>query len=274
MNTDPITACLLLQSQNRSTAAAFCEGLGIAASGRILPGTVFALAEEACLSRLDRSAVSDLRLNRTPLFLLMEPGRPLPVEIDHLVTYVFYKPLSLELVLRRIVLLLGGQQTNGGRSEWFCFQAQCSLDALGVQRHLLAFAYFSDAIGILAQKVHPSRTKLMNQLYPALAQRHGSSPVMVDRAMRHGVESCWHRADKSVQRQYFGYSLQDKKGMPTNGEFLFALFEHVKMLLPYDTGKAAFMREIMEINLPVTGLQTDLNIARERLPFREETGIL
>ena len=82
----------------------------------------------------------------------------------------------------------------------------------------------------------------------SLSQRHNSSPVMVDRAMRHGVESCWRLASKAVQRQYFGYSAQDKQGMPTNGEFLFAVYEHVKTLLPYDRGQDAFLRELRRIN--------------------------
>ena len=36
--------------------------------------------------------------------------------------------------------------------------------------------------------------------------------------------------------------------MPTNGEFLFALYEHVKLLLPYDRGQTAFLRELGRIN--------------------------
>ena len=88
----------------------------------------------------------------------------------------------------------------------------------------------------------------MQQLYPALSKRHNSSPVMVDRAMRHGVESCWRLAGKGVQCQYFGYSAQDKQGMPTNGEFLFAVYAHVRLLLPYDRGREDFLRELDRIN--------------------------
>ena len=36
--------------------------------------------------------------------------------------------------------------------------------------------------------------------------------------------------------------------MPTNGEFLFAVYEHVKLLLPYDRGRAAFLGELRQIN--------------------------
>ena len=36
--------------------------------------------------------------------------------------------------------------------------------------------------------------------------------------------------------------------MPTNGEFLFDVYEHVKLLLPYDRGRDAFLRELRLIN--------------------------
>ncbi len=62
------------------------------------------------------------------------------------------------------------------------------------------------------------------------------------------MESCWRLAGKGVQRQYFGYSAQDKQGMPTNGEFLFAVYEHVRLLLPYDRGREDFLRELARIN--------------------------
>ncbi len=219
-------ACLLLRPQERARAAAYLTGRGMAVTERLDQDTCFLLAEEELLPRPAEALASRCLSAGVPLFLL----------------------LVLELVLRRIALLLGETDDEGGRQGWFTLQAQCSLDALSVPRHLLAFRYFSDGVGLLSEMPYPSRIKLMQQLYPALSQRHNSSPVMVDRAMRHGVESCWRLAGKGVQRQYFGYSAQDKQGMPTNGEFLFAVYEHVKLLLPYDRGRDAFLRELRRIN--------------------------
>ncbi len=248
-------ACLLLRSKDRLMAEAYLDRRGMAATDRLEEGTSFLLAEEELLMRADEGLVDRCRQLGMPLFLLAERDdgfvkrngcfweKALSAS-----TFVFYKPLVLELVLRRIALLIGETGDDGGRRGWFTLQAQCSLDALSVPRHLLAFRYFSDGVGLLSEMKHPSRIKLMQQLYPTLSQRHNSSPVMVDRAMRHGVESCWRLAGKGVQRKYFGYSAQDKQGMPTNGEFLFALYEHVKLLLPYDKGQDAFLKELRKIN--------------------------
>ena len=249
------TAFLLLRPQDRSRAEAYLAGRGMAVTDTLAAGTDFLLAEDQLLYGADARLPEKCRELGVPLFLLAERedrflGRAGNLRDGMLsaAVFVFYKPLVLELVLRRISLLLGEEDREGGRQGWFTLQAQCSLDALSVPRHLLAFRYFSDGVGLLADMRYPSRVKLMQQLYPALSHRHNSSPVMVDRAMRHGVESCWRLAGKGVQRQYFGYSAQDKQGMPTNGEFLFAVYEHVKLLLPYDRGREDFFRELHRIN--------------------------
>ena len=248
-------AFLLLRPADRARGEAYMNGRGMAVTDRLEMDTGFLLAEEALLLGIGAGLPERCRQLNVPLFLLAErddrlPGRAgcLSEETMAAVTFVFYKPLVLELVLRRAALLIGEAPDEGGRRGWFTLQAQCSLDTLSVPRHLLAFRYFSDGVGLLSEMAYPSRIKLMQQLYPTLSQRHDSSPVMVDRAMRHGVESCWRLAGKGIQRQYFGYSAQDKQGMPTNGEFLFALYEHVKRLLPYDRGQTAFFRELSRIN--------------------------
>ncbi len=247
MNEQKSRALLLLRPQERARAAAYLAGRGMAVGDKLEPGIGFLLAEEELLPRPAEELARRCRTLNVPLFLLAERDGA-PSEVHDAAAFVFYKPLVLELVLRRIALLLGENDDEGGRQGWFVLQAQCSLDALNVPRHLLAFRYFSDGVGLLSEMPYPSRIKLMQQLYPALSERHHSSPVMVDRAMRHGVESCWRLAGKAVQRQYFGYSAQDKQGMPTNGEFLFAVYEHVKLLLPYDRGRDAFLRELRLIN--------------------------
>ena len=248
MKTETKWACLLLRAADRQRAAEYLSNRGVAVTEKLEPGIGFLLAETELLPLSGTGLLDSCRLQGVPVFLLAEREGSLATGTLAAATFVFYKPLILELVLRRIALLLGEAGDEGGRQGWFTLQAQCSLDALCVPRHLLAFRYFSDGVGLLTQRRYPSRIKLMQELYPALSQRHRSSPVMVDRAMRHGVESCWRLADKGVQRQYFGYSAQDKQGMPTNGEFLFALYEHVKQLLPYDPGRADFLRELNRIN--------------------------
>ncbi len=270
MSGEKKTACLLLRPGDRALAEAYVQSRGMAVGDGVEAGTSFLLAEDELLLAAGAGLLDRCRTLGVPLFLLAERDGALPAEALSAATFLFFKPLVLELVLRRISLLLGESDSEGGRRGWFTLQAQCSLDALHVPRHLLAFRYFSDGVGLLSEMAYPSRIKLMQQLYPTLSQRHHSSPVMVDRAMRHGVESCWRLAGKGVQRQYFGYSAQDKQGMPTNGEFLFAVYEHVKLLLPYDRGRDAFFRELRWINGREKARERDRDLARNGCQSAED----
>ena len=211
-------ACLLLRPADRARAESYLAGRSMGVTDRLEEGTGFLLAEEVLLPGAGSGLAERCRELSVPLFLLAERDEPLRADALSAAAFVFYKPLVLELVLRRIAMLIGETADDGGRRGWFTLQAQCSLDTLNVPRHLLAFRYFSDGVGLLSEMRYPSRIKLMQQLYPALSERHDSSPVMVDRAMRHGVESCWR------------------------------LYEHVKLLLPSDRGQADFLRELRRIN--------------------------
>lgn len=110
---------------------------------------------------------------------------------------------------------------------------------------MLGFGYLCEGAAFLYVRQFPSKTRLMQELYPHLAEKFSSTPVMVDRAVRHAVEACWKKGSCRVQREYFGYCAQDKRGMPTNGEFLFVLYERVKLSLQCKTGEGPF-KECME----------------------------
>ena len=58
------------------------------------------------------------------------------------------------------------------------------------------------------------------ELYPIIAQRCGSTPSRVERAMRHAIESAFDRGDPLVINGIFGYSMDPNKGKPTNWEFI------------------------------------------------------
>ena len=141
-------ACLLLRPQERARAAAYLTGRGLAVTDRLDQDTCFLLAEEELLPRPAEALASRCLSAGVPLFLLAERDSARAEGLD--AAFVFYKPLVLELVLRRIALLLGETDDEGGRQGWFTLQAQCSLDALSVPRHLLAFRYFSDGVGLLS----------------------------------------------------------------------------------------------------------------------------
>ena len=57
-------------------------------------------------------------------------------------------------------------------------------------------------------------------LYPEVAKRFSTTPSRVERAIRHAIEVAWDRGDLDVLQKYFGYTVSNVKGKPTNSEFI------------------------------------------------------
>ena len=57
-------------------------------------------------------------------------------------------------------------------------------------------------------------------LYPEVARRFSTTPSRVERAIRHAIEVAWDRGDIEVLQKYFGYTVSNIKGKPTNSEFI------------------------------------------------------
>ena len=57
-------------------------------------------------------------------------------------------------------------------------------------------------------------------LYPEVAKRISTTPSRVERAIRHAIEVAWDRGDLETLQKYFGYTVSNAKGKPTNSEFI------------------------------------------------------
>ena len=56
-------------------------------------------------------------------------------------------------------------------------------------------------------------------LYPQVANTFQTTPSRVERAIRHAIEVAWDRGDLETLQRYFGYTVSNSKGKPTNSEF-------------------------------------------------------
>ena len=72
-------------------------------------------------------------------------------------------------------------------------------------------------LSIKNSEIINSVTKL---LYPTVAKNHGTTSSRVERAIRHAIEVAWDRGDIDVLNSYFGYTIQNDRGKPTNSEFI------------------------------------------------------
>ena len=66
-------------------------------------------------------------------------------------------------------------------------------------------------------------------LYPAVAKANDTTPSRVERAIRHGIEVAWDRGDVEVLNSYFGYTIHNLRGKPTNSEFIALIADRIRL---------------------------------------------
>ena len=61
---------------------------------------------------------------------------------------------------------------------------------------------------------------IIKVLYPQVAKTFNTTPNRVERAIRHAIEVAWDRGDLDTLQRFFGYTVSNTKGKPTNSEFI------------------------------------------------------
>ena len=70
-------------------------------------------------------------------------------------------------------------------------------------------------------------------LYPKVAEAFSTTPSRVERAIRHAIEVAWDRGDLETLQKYFGYTVSNTKGKPTNSEFIALIADKLQLQLKY-----------------------------------------
>ena len=99
---------------------------------------------------------------------------------------------------------------------------------IGVPAHIKGYQYLRTAIlmTISDGEIINSVTKI---LYPSVAKKYGTTTSRVERAIRHAIEVAWDRGDVDVLTSYFGYTIQNNRGKPTNSEFIAMIADNLRL---------------------------------------------
>ena len=99
---------------------------------------------------------------------------------------------------------------------------------VGVPAHIKGYQYVREAIMITVENmdVINSVTKV---LYPEVAKRYHTTPSRVERAIRHAIEVAWDRGDLETLQRFFGYTVSNGKGKPTNSEFVALIADTIRL---------------------------------------------
>ncbi len=104
------------------------------------------------------------------------------------------------------------------------------LDIVGMSHTLRGFGYLTLSAALMS--VDPRLTKdLQHGVYSIVAQMRSTKPNLVERSIRHAIESALDGAKPGVIYSMFGNTMDEKRGKPTNSETIAVLAEAIRMEL-------------------------------------------
>ena len=134
--------------------------------------------------------------------------------------YFLPKPFTVDALLDRMhSLFRRAAPPVPDHAAWLKNQVTMVIHEIGVPAHIKGYQYLREAI-LLAIEDMDVINAVTKALYPGVARRFNTTPSRVERAIRHAIEVAWDRGDLEVLQKYFGYTVSNTKGKPTNSEFI------------------------------------------------------
>ena len=99
---------------------------------------------------------------------------------------------------------------------------------IGVPAHIKGYQYLREAI-IMTVNDMDIINAITKVLYPTVAKRYKTTSSRVERAIRHAIEVAWDRGDVEVLNSFFGYTVSNIKGKPTNSEFISMIADRIRL---------------------------------------------
>jgi two-component system response regulator (stage 0 sporulation protein A) len=135
--------------------------------------------------------------------------------------YFLSKPFEAQVLLDRMRLVFGqsaAEPTDQQPAELKNLVTSI-IHEIGVPAHIKGYQYLREAIMIAVNDMDVINA-VTKVLYPEVAKRFSTTPSRVERAIRHAIEVAWDRGDLETLQKFFGYTVSNAKGKPTNSEFI------------------------------------------------------
>lgn len=149
--------------------------------------------------------------------------------------YYFLKPFDFSVLAERLSLLYKwseGDETQliQGKKPEERIEVIISeiMRQIGVPAHIKGYQYLRESIMLTIQdpELMHAVTKI---LYPTVAKSNNTTASRVERAIRHAIEVAWDRGDVDVLSSFFGYTIQNSRGKPTNSEFIAMISDKLRL---------------------------------------------
>lgn len=104
------------------------------------------------------------------------------------------------------------------------------LHQIGVPAHIKGYQYLRSSI-MMSVENPDIINAVTKQLYPSVAKKFYTTSSRVERAIRHAIEVAWDRGDVDILNSYFGYTIHNSRGKPTNSEFIAMISDKLRLEL-------------------------------------------
>ena len=150
------------------------------------------------------------------------------------VRYLMLKPCDMTAVAERLEEIRGGEnlRMNVRRTDKTSIETMVTgiIHEIGVPAHIKGYQYLREAI-IIAVNDMDVINAITKVLYPQVAKTFQTTPSRVERAIRHAIEVAWDRGDLDTLQRFFGYTVSNTKGKPTNSEFIALIADKLQLQL-------------------------------------------
>ena len=174
-------------------------------------------------------SVNKLKMEKRPLIFMISTfsGEQLTSELSSLgITYFMVKPFSISTLIDRIRQFRDKAKgeteallTDEEKQNKLAVDVTKIIHEIGVPAHIKGYHYLREAI-IMAVNDMDVLNAVTKVLYPTVAKKFETTPSRVERAIRHAIETAWSRGDVDTLNGFFGYTVSNAKGKPTNSEFI------------------------------------------------------
>ena len=225
--------------QDFNICTAFCVKDGEELCSRIRSEEPDVVFMDAFMTRLDAIGVMrSIKKEKVkqPLFIVFSSFHSAVLEREIMnsgADYFMLKPYDVEQLCENISVLMKNKDDNSVtplKIDAFGIELRVTqiLHEIGVPAHIKGYHYLRDSIMMSVEKPEIINA-VTKQLYPSVAKKYQTTSSRVERAIRHAIEVAWDRGDVDVLNSYFGYTIHNDRGKPTNSEFIAMISDRLRL---------------------------------------------
>ena len=159
--------------------------------------------------------------------------------------YFMLKPVNFDVLVDRIAMF--AKEEDGKHSEFRSQEMRSFpkpdmsdvetmvteiIHEIGIPAHIKGYQYLRHAIMMVVKDLDIINS-ITKELYPTVAKDFNTTPSRVERAIRHAIEVAWDRGDTEVLNSFFGYTIANSKGKPTNSEFIAMIADKLRLQIKH-----------------------------------------